>query len=138
MPITVTILTPDRSLLEAEECREVELPGAGGRLGVLEGHTPLVTPLGIGEIRLYQSGPAPSRRIAAAGGFVEVTPEKVLVTARAAELADDIDADRARAAKRRAEQRLRKRGPDLDVERAEAALARALNRIRVAGTGHGE
>lgn len=132
MPISVTILTPDRSLLSNEACHQVELPGAEGTFGVLEGHSPLVTPLAIGEIRLLAADGSVKQRIAAAGGFVEVTPEKVTVTAHAAEPAHEIDVERAKAAKSRARRRLKKPGEDIDVERAEAALARALNRIEVA------
>jgi len=132
MPITVTILTPDRCLLDGETCHQVELPGAGGTFGVLPDHTPLVTPLAVGELRVLGPDGAVTRRFAIARGFTEVTREQVTVTAQAAEAAEEIDVDRAKAARGRAEKRLRRRAEDVDVARAEAAMARALNRLRVA------
>ena len=133
MPLTLTILTPDRKILADQSCHQVELPGLGGIFGVLAGHTPLVTPLAIGEIRTLSGESAVERRFAVANGFVEVTPEKVTVTAQAAEAADQIDVARAEAAIRRAEKRLRQQHQeDIDAARAQAALARALNRLKLA------
>jgi F-type H+-transporting ATPase subunit epsilon len=132
MPVLLTILTPDRTLVEGRECHEIELPGAGGTMGILEDHTPLVTPLGIGEVRLLGPDGSVTETIAVAGGLAEVTPETVAVTARAAEPADEIDVSRAEDSKRRAEQRLHRNREDVDEARAEASLARALNRLRIA------
>ena len=134
MPLSITILTPSRCLLDNEACHQAELPGDEGRFGVLADHTPLVTPLAIGEIRLLDASGNVAQRLAVAGGFAEVTPQAIRVTAHAAEADNEIDTDRASAAKARAEKRLRARTEDIDVARAEAALARALNRLRVAGT----
>ncbi len=78
---------------------------------------------------------ATAERIAVAGGFAEVTPEAVAVTARAAESADEIDVSRAEDSKRRAEQRLRHNQEDVDAARADASLARAMNRLRIAQGG---
>jgi F-type H+-transporting ATPase subunit epsilon len=131
MPLTVTILTPGRCLLKEQACRQIELPVAGGRMGVLENHTPLVTPVEVGEIRILPAEGEAVRYLAVSSGLAEVTPERVLITAHAAESAEEIDVARAQAARARAEQRLRQRA-NLDIERAELALARAANRLRVA------
>ncbi|MBN2582221.1 MAG: F0F1 ATP synthase subunit epsilon [Planctomycetes bacterium] len=130
MSLQVTILTPDRRIFDRQECHEVELPGRDGTFGILENHTPLLAPLGIGVIRL-RSGGEVTHRVAVAEGMVEVSEDHVLVTAHAAERSDEIDVARAKAARKRAEDRLHHRR-DVDVERAQAALARALNRIRIA------
>jgi F-type H+-transporting ATPase subunit epsilon len=70
--------------------------------------------------------------MAITGGFLEVRPDKVIVLADACERADEIDIERAEAAKRRAEERLRTHPPGLDERRAEAALRRSLIRLRIA------
>ncbi|MFH1861415.1 MAG: ATP synthase delta/epsilon chain alpha-helix domain-containing protein, partial [bacterium] len=65
-------------------------------------------------------------------GFIEVTPDKTIILAQTAEFAEDIDVDRAKSAKERAEARLKAKQTELDVERAQAALLRAGNRLRIA------
>jgi F-type H+-transporting ATPase subunit epsilon len=127
--LLLEIVTPDRSLVRAE-VDEVQLPGAGGYLGVLPGHAPLLATLKVGELwyrigheRLY---------LAIAGGFVEVLPDRVTVLAQIAERPQEIDVARAEAARKRAEERLANRAPDLDIERARIALMKALVRLQVA------
>ena len=71
--------------------------------------------------------------IAVSGGFLEVRNSRATILATAAERAEDIDVERAEAARQRAEQRLAAKAPDLDVLRAELALKRALNRLKAAG-----
>jgi F-type H+-transporting ATPase subunit epsilon len=137
MPVQVTILTPDRCLLTEHSCHQVELPTAGGVVGVLEGHTPMVTPLEIGEVRLLGRDGATTHYIAVASGFVEIDQQRVLVTAHAAEKAEEIDVARATAAKERAEQELRAKA-NLEVEGVELAMARAANRLRIAHKAQGE
>lgn len=133
MSLTLTILTPDRTVVADKPCHEVELPGACGLFGVLAGHTPLVAPLTLGQIRTFSSPGVVDLQFAVSSGFVEVGPEKVFVTAQASEPAATIDVERASAAKRRAEKRLQlPRADDTDVDRAQAALARALNRLKLA------
>ena len=137
MPLEVTIVTPERSLLEQVVCSQVELPGTQGTLGVMEGHTPLMTPLGIGIVRLIgANGRAEEILIAVSGGFAEVRPEQVKITAHAAETEDDIDLARAEAARQRALQRIKNRQGGVDIDRAELAMARALNRMRLARKQH--
>ena len=124
------IVTPQGTVF-SDQVEAVRAPGVGGYFGVLRGHTPLMTALQIGEIRVRRDGQV--IRFATSGGFVEVLPNRVIILAETAEREDQIDVARALAAKERAEKRLAQRGPDVDVERAKAALARAKNRLRVAG-----
>ncbi len=127
--ILLEIVTPDRALVR-EEVDEIQLPGSEGYLGVLPGHTPLLTTLKVGEL-WYRVG-AEKHFLAIAGGFVEVLPDRVTVLAHLAERAQDIDTTRAEAAKRRAEERLAKPSSDLDFERARMAMMKSLIRLQVA------
>ena len=130
----LVIVTPTRQLVRART-NEVTLPGAKGYLGILPGHAPLMTELGIGELT-YQ-GAAQGAPLAIVRGFAEVLPDRVTVLAETAELAAEIDLQRAEAAKARAEKRLAQASPDIDWDRASVALQRALIRIQVARKFHG-
>lgn len=123
------LVTPDRSMVH-ESVDEVQIPGAEGFLGVLPGHTPLVTALRVGELWFRQG----EERLFAsvAFGFAEILPDRVTVLARIAERAETIDMDRARAAERRARERLETRAVDVDFERARIALLKSLVRLQVA------
>ena len=129
--ILLEIVTPDRALVR-EEVDEIQLPGSEGYLGVLPGHTPLLTTLKVGEL-WYRVGQE-KHFLAVAGGFVEVLPGRVTVLAQIAERAQDIDVTRAEAAKKRAEERVaRPSGPsDVDFERARLAMMKSLVRLQVA------
>ena len=106
-------------------------PGVEGQLGILPHHTPLMTILQAGELRVKHGGDEES--LAITGGFLEVRPDRVIVLADAAERAEEIDVDRAEAARQRAQERLAKRGAvELDLTRCEAALRRSLTRLSVA------
>ncbi len=130
--IQLQIVTPSRRVL-AEEVDELILPGSEGYLGVRPGHAPLLTELQIGEISYRVGGT--DRFLAISGGFVEVLREGVSVLATTAEFPEEIDIDRAKQARERAEQRLKGTDPNIDVRRAEIALARAANRMTVHGRG---
>lgn len=125
----LVIVTPTRQLVRVRT-KEVTLPGANGYLGVLPGHAPLMTELGIGELT-YQ-GASGAEPLLVIRGFAEVLPERVTVLAETAELAAEIDLERAEAAKARAEKRLAAGDPNIDWDRASVALQRALIRIQVA------
>ena len=127
--IELVIVTPTRQLLRART-NEVSLPGANGYLGILPGHAPLMTELGIGELA-FQGAPQ-GAPLAIVRGFAEVLPDRVTVLAETAELAAEIDLERAEAAKARAEKRLAASATDIDWDRASVALQRALIRIQVA------
>ena len=128
--IDLQIVTPDRLLVQ-EQVDEVQVPGSEGYFGVLPGHTPLLATLGIGEL-WYRKG-QDKTFLAIANGFAEVLPDRVTILARIAERAEDIDPERAEAARGRAEKRLSELKSDVDYERARAALQKALTRLQVAG-----
>ena len=127
--LSLEIVTPERPLVR-ETVDEVELPGAEGYLGVLPGHTPLLTLLQVGEL-WYRQG-RETTYLAVAFGFAEVLPDRVTVLAQIAERAEDIDVPRAQAALQRATARLAQPTPDLDYERARTAQQKAETRLAVA------
>ncbi|OFW09168.1 MAG: ATP synthase F1 subunit epsilon [Acidobacteria bacterium RIFCSPLOWO2_02_FULL_67_36] len=126
--IQLQIVTPDR-LIVRDEVDEVEIPGSEGYLGVLPGHTPLLASLAIGEL-WYRKGQEKTY-LSIAFGFAEVLPDRVTILARLAERAEDIDVERAEAARTRAEQRLAQPVAEVDYERARAALVKSLTRLQV-------
>ncbi len=127
--IELVIVTPTRQLLRSRAV-EVTLPGANGYLGILPGHAPLMTELGIGELTYHSA--AQGEPISVIRGFAEVLPDRVTVLAETAELAAEIDIARAEAAKARAEKHLASGDTNIDWDRASVALQRALIRIQVA------
>ena len=134
MPIQLDIVTPER-LAYSDEVDAVTLPGSEGELGVLPHHTPLISTLGVGVLRIRKGGTEES--FAIFGGFRQVLPTKVVVLAETADMASEIDLEKAQEARREAEQALESgyhEGADLSAARAE--LAQALIRIRVAGRHH--
>jgi len=110
----------------------VTLPGASGELGVLPGHAPLTTELGIGELSYRSAGEDAKPGITIIQGFAEVLGDRVTVLAETAERAAEIDLARAEAAKHRAEQHLSTGDANIDWDVARIALQRALIRIQVA------
>jgi len=127
--LKLEVVTPQREVI-SETVSEVQVPGAEGYLGILPGHAPLLTELGIGELSFHKGG---ERRLATVmHGFAEVLPDRVIVLADVAERSEEIDAERARAAQERAEKRLSGHDPETDWDRAAAALKRALIRMQVA------
>jgi F-type H+-transporting ATPase subunit epsilon len=136
VPIQLEIVTPERLAYE-DTVDAVVLPGSQGELGVLPHHAPLVSTLGIGELRIRKGGQ--EETFAIVGGFVQVRPDKVVVMAETADMASEIDLERAQEARREAERALEsgyQEGADLAAARA--ALQQALLRIRVAERRHRE
>lgn len=129
--LTLEVVTPERAVVR-ESVTEVQLPGRAGYLGILPGHTPLLTELGTGALS-YRQG-AQTRRLAVSGGFAEVLPDRVIVLADVAERAEEIDAPRARVALATAEKQLTG-GGGTDWEVAQQAIARARTRLEVAAPG---
>ncbi len=123
------IVTPTR-LLVKDAAEEAQIPGATGYLGILPGHAPLITELGVGEITYKSNGT--THTLAVAWGFAEVLPDKVTILAEAAERPQEIDVARAQKAKERAEERLKSNAANVDYARAEDALRRAESRLDVA------
>jgi F-type H+-transporting ATPase subunit epsilon len=132
--IELIIVTPERQLLR-ETVVEVTLPGAEGCLGILPGHAPLITELGIGELTFRAKGASEVVHLAVLSGFAEVLGDRVTVLAETAERPEEIDVARAEEAKKRAEERLAAAAsdPTVDWDRAAIALQRSLVRIQVAG-----
>src|SRR5256886_17589684 len=129
--IELVIVTPEKQLLR-EKVVEVQLPGENGYLGVLPGHAPLITELGIGELRYHHLGGQESLHLAVVRGFAEVLPDRVTVLAETAERAEEIDLQRAKDALARAAKRPAANDPNIDWDRANVALQRALIRVQVA------
>jgi F-type H+-transporting ATPase subunit epsilon len=131
--IELVIVTPERQLLR-DTVVEVTLPGADGCLGVLPGHAPLITELGIGELTYRSKGAGEVAHLAILSGFAEVLGERVTVLAETAERPEEIDVARAEEARKRAEQRLAAASsdPNIDWGRAAVSLERSLIRIQVA------
>ena len=126
MTIQIEIVTPSRQLYSGA-VQMITLPGVEGEMGVLAGHAPLLTTLNIGEITLHSADGA-AEYIAVSGGVVEVLPDKVIVMARSAERADEIDIARAEAAMQRAEDALNTRSPE---ERRPVEVAYRLSQLRL-------
>jgi F-type H+-transporting ATPase subunit epsilon len=137
MPLLLEIVTPER-LAYSDTVDSVNLPGVEGELGVLPHHAPLVSMLGIGELRIRKGGAEES--FAIVGGFLQVRPDKVVVMAETADMASEIDLEKAQQARREAEQALEgaARADAVDLSAARAALQQALLRIRVAERRHRE
>lgn len=129
--IQLEVVTPQRVVLR-ERAEAVVVPSTDGYLGVLPGHAPMVAVVSLGIVQFGRYH-GPKRKIAVSGGFMEVSGNRVTILADTAELAEEIDVMRAKAARDRALARLRSRAADIDYARAQRALARALNRLRAAG-----
>ena len=127
--LELVVVTPERQLLR-ESCAGVEIPGADGYLGILPGHAPLMTELGIG--RLSSRSGNTEVQLAVIRGFAEVLPDRVTVLAEIAERGEEIDVPGAQAALQRAERRMSSQDSNIDWDRARAALQRALIRVQVA------
>ena len=133
-PMKLEIITAER-VVYSDDVDVVEAPGTEGELGILPHHAPLMTALQPGELRVQQG--SEETYMAIGGGFLEVMDNKVTVLADSAERSDEIDEARVREAMRRAEERLTSRQADVDLERAVAALRRSQVRLRVAGRRRG-
>ena len=129
--IELVIVTPEKQLLRGKVA-DMQMPGENGYLGVLPGHAPLMTELGIGELSYHDVSGKESTHVAIVRGFAEVLPDRVTVLAETAERAEEIDVQRAKDALARAEKRLATNDPNIDWDRANIALQRALIRIQVA------
>ena len=131
--LKLELVTPYKRVL-SEEVDEVTAPGTIGEFGVLPDHTSLLTTLKVGELTYKQDGDM--KHVAVNWGYVEVEEDTVTVLVETAELADQIDLERAKAALGRAEEALKSLTPEeKDFKIMEAALERAVIRIQVAGKG---
>jgi F-type H+-transporting ATPase subunit epsilon len=127
--LQVEIVTGERVVFTEDDVDMVVAPGSDGTLGILPRHAPLVTTLAAGELRVKKAGREQS--IVVFGGFMEVTPDKVVVLADTAERAEEIDVNRAEDARKRAETEIANRGTTIELAQAEAALRRATLRLQI-------
>ena len=130
MPLTVEIVTVERKLLEESGIDEVIAPGVEGQLAVLPRHAAFMTMLAPGELILKKG--AEEHPFAVTGGFFEVLNDRVIVLADAAERAEEIDIERAEAARQRAQVALERKESLEEQAAMQAALQRALIRLRIA------
>jgi F-type H+-transporting ATPase subunit epsilon len=136
MPLHLEIVTPEK-LAYQDEVDSVQLPGSEGELGVLPHHAPLISTLGAGELRLRKGSQEES--FAIVGGFLQVLPDKVVVMAETADMASEIDLEKAQEARRNAEKAIETGFVEAaDLAAARAALQTALIRISVAERRHRE
>lgn len=124
------ILTPEGSLFDGD-VTGVQLPGVLGSFEVKTLHASIISTLEIGRI-LVRKADGENLHFAVSGGFVEVHENKLNLLAEAAEKVDEIDVERAEAAKKRAEERLATDDKSIEKERARKALERAENRVQLA------
>lgn len=124
----IEIITPDR-IFYTGEASMIEFNTTEGEIGVYPKHIPLTTVLAPGIVTIYEA----EKEVQAAvySGFAEILSDKVTLLAEIAEWPDEIDTNRAEAAKKRAEERLANRTEEIDVKRAEFALRKALIRIDI-------
>jgi len=129
--IELQVVTPQRHVLQ-ETVQAIEIPGKEGYLGVLPGHAPLITELGIG-ILAYRKG-GETRYLTVIQGYAEVLPDRVIVLAEISERAEEIDVGRAQAARERAQAELAKTSAgSADWQERRLAVERALVRTQVVG-----
>lgn len=128
MPIKLEIVTAERQVYSGD-VDFVSAPGVVGTLGILPKHAPLLTALEAGELRALKGNDEES--FAISGGFMEVLPDHVIILADTAERADEIDLERAEAARQRAEEFLKERPPGVDMAAIEGALRRSRIRLKV-------
>ncbi len=127
--LSVEIVTGERVVYTEDDVDMVVAPGIDGVLGILPRHAPLITVLSSGELRVKKDGREES--LVVFGGFMEVTPDKVIVLADTAERAEEIDLARAEQARRQAETSISQRGTEIDLAQAEMAMRQAAIRLRV-------
>ena len=128
--IQLDVVTPQK-LAYSEKVDLLEGPAIDGLIGILPRHAPLVTAMDIGVVRVVKDGE--ETQIAISEGFMEVQPDHINLVVRTAELPEEIDIDRAKSARERAEERLEKDKENVDFARAEAAYERAVSRLKAAG-----
>ena len=130
--IQLEVVTPERRVL-AEPVDMVAVPGLGGELGILPGHTPLISQLQTGVLSYIQEGK--TFQLHVSGGFVEVRDDRVSVLSEVAERPEEIDAARAKLARERVEKQLNAwDGTEEDLEVAQARLQRSLVRLQLASS----
>ena len=134
MPLHLEIVTAERLIL-SDDVDQVNAPTKDGRVGILPRHMPLLTVLSEGELSIIKGGVR--TEFAVFGGFMEVLPDRVTILADSCDRSDEIDLERAEAARKNAEERLSQRKTDQEMALAEADLRRALLQIKMAKARRG-
>ena len=130
MALQLDVITPERRLL-SEQVDAVTVPGLNGELGILPGHTPLISALSTGVLSYTQGGT--TRRLLVSGGFVEVNADRVSVLADMAEFPEEVNAAAARTERDEAERRLGAfSGSPEEMESVRTELDRATARLQLA------
>jgi len=125
--IELQVVTPERHVLQAN-VQAVEIPGKEGYLGILPGHAPLITELGIGILAYRKE--SETHYLTLIHGYAEVLPDRVIVLAETSERAEEIDPQRSRAAHDRAQAELAKAGAGSpEWEHEKLAIERAAVRL---------
>lgn len=128
-PFKLQIITPEKTVFDGET-EQVIVRTTVGDVGILKGHEPYCAALGTGQMRIMINGEF--RRAATSGGIIKVTKDETTILVQTCEWADEIDLERAQAAKDEAEKRKKAAKSDAELMLAEAKLSRALNRIDTA------
>ena len=132
MPLQLDVITPERRLL-SEQVDAATVPGLNGELGILPGHTPLISQLKTGVLSYTRGGE--TRRLLVSGGFVEVNDDRVSVLADFAEFPEEVDAARARTERDEAERQLAGfTGAPEELAEVREQLERASARLQLAAT----
>lgn len=125
-PFRLQIITPEKTVFDGET-EQIIVRTTVGDVGILKGHEPYCAALGIGQMRIMKDGEF--RRAATSGGIIKVSKEMTTILVQTCEWSDEIDVERANAAKAAAEERLKAAKSDKELLLADAKLKRALNRI---------
>ncbi len=120
------VITPDRKFYQGD-VQMVELTTTEGQIGVYARHIPLTAVVAPGILTIHEDWE--KKTAALMSGFVQIMPEEVTIMAEVVEWPDEIDENRAKEAKTRAERRIQSHDAEMDVARAELALKRALVRL---------
>ena len=123
--IQVDVVSAEASIFEGQ-AEFVALPGESGELGIYPQHTPLITRIRPGAVRIKVAGQADEEFVFVAGGILEVQPNRVTVLADTAIRGQDLDEAKAEAAKKAAEEALANRTGEIDYAKAQAELATAM------------
>ena len=125
--IYVDVVSAEKSIFSGE-AKFVALPGESGELGILHGHTPLITRIRPGSVRIEKAD-GDEEFVFVAGGYLEVQPDRVTVLADTAIRGHDLDEAKALEAKRRAEEAMQNRGTDFDLALAQSEFAMAAAQL---------
>jgi F-type H+-transporting ATPase subunit epsilon len=125
--IQVDVVSAEQSIFSGE-AKFVALPGESGELGILHGHTPLITRIRPGSVRIEKAD-GDEEFVFVAGGYLEVQPDRVTVLADTAIRGHDLDEAKALEAKKRAEEAMQNRGTEFDLALAQSEFAMAAAQL---------